>query len=59
MRLYAFANVVAICINLLLVHFASVATNSFRKNKNVVTWLHRTMGAVFIALGIRLASEKL
>jgi len=53
------SNVVAICINLLLVHFASVATNSLRKNENVVTWLHKTMGAVFVALGIRLASEKL
>ena len=53
------SNVVAVGINLLLVQFASAATGGLRKNKRVVTWLRRTMGAVFVALGIRLASEKL
>jgi threonine/homoserine/homoserine lactone efflux protein len=53
------SNVVAICINLLLVLFAGAATNSFRKNQRVVTWLNKIMGAVFVTLGIRLANEKL
>jgi RhtB (resistance to homoserine/threonine) family protein len=52
-------NVVAICINLVLVYFASIATASLRTHERLVTWLNRTAGAVFIGLGIRLANEKL
>lgn len=52
-------NVVAVCLNLILVYFASIATASLRKNQKLVTWLNRTAGAVFIGLGIRLANEKL
>lgn len=52
-------NVVAICINLVLVYFASIATASLRTNEKLVTLLNRTAGAVFIGLGIRLANEKL
>jgi threonine/homoserine/homoserine lactone efflux protein len=52
-------NVVAILINLALVYFASAATASLRRNQSVTRWLHRATGAMFIALGIRLAHEKL
>jgi threonine/homoserine/homoserine lactone efflux protein len=52
-------NVVAISINLVLVHFASIATASLRKNQRFVTWLNKIAGAVFVGLGIRLANEKL
>ena len=52
-------NVVAISINLLLVHFASIATASLRRNHKLVTWLNKIAGTVFIGLGIRLANEKL
>jgi threonine/homoserine/homoserine lactone efflux protein len=53
------SNMIAIGMNLVLVCFASAATASLRKNGRLGKWLNKTMGAVFVALGIRLASEKL
>src|SRR5512135_871442 len=52
-------NVVAISINLVLVYFASAATARLRRNQRITLWLHRAVGTMFIALGIRLATEKL
>lgn len=52
-------NVVAICTNLVLVYFASAMTNRLRKSQRFVTWMHKAMGAVFVALGVRLASQRL
>jgi threonine/homoserine/homoserine lactone efflux protein len=51
-------NVVAICTNLVLVYFASAMTNRLRKSQRLVEWMHKAMGAVFIALGIRIASQR-
>ncbi len=51
-------NVVAICTNLVLVYFASAVTNRLRKSQRLVAWMHKAMGAVFIALGIRIASQR-
>lgn len=53
------ANVVAVVVNIALVCFASAATSAIRRRTNVVVWLNRAAGALFIALGIRLAREKL
>jgi threonine/homoserine/homoserine lactone efflux protein len=52
-------NVIAISINLILVYFASALTASLRRDQRITRWLHRAMGAMFIALGIRLANERL
>jgi threonine/homoserine/homoserine lactone efflux protein len=52
-------NVIAIGTNLLLVCFASAATASLRRSQRITRWLHRAVGAMFIALGLRLANEKL
>lgn len=52
-------NVVAISINLALVHCASAATERLRRNTRVLAWLNKAMGAVLIALGLRLARERL
>lgn len=52
-------NVVALGINLLLVTFASTASARIRTNPKITAWLNKAMGAVFVALGIRLANEKL
>jgi threonine/homoserine/homoserine lactone efflux protein len=52
-------NVVAICLNLTLVCFASAMTNRLRRSRRVVAWLHRVMGTLFVALGIRLVNERL
>lgn len=52
-------NVVAICTNLVLVCFASAMTNRLRKSGRLVAWMHKAMGAVFVGLGVRLASQRL
>jgi threonine/homoserine/homoserine lactone efflux protein len=52
-------NLIAISINLTLVYFASAATARLRRDQRITRWLHRAMGAMFIALGIRLANEEL
>jgi len=52
-------NVVAICTNLVLVYFASAMTDRLRRSTRIVVWLHRVMGSLFVALGLRLARERL
>jgi threonine/homoserine/homoserine lactone efflux protein len=52
-------NIVAIAINLTLVHFASVAPRAIRQRTSWTAWLNRLAGGLFIALGVRLAREKL
>lgn len=52
-------NVVAICTNLVLVCFASAMTNRLRKSRQLVAWMQKAMGAVFVGLGVRLASQRL
>jgi threonine/homoserine/homoserine lactone efflux protein len=51
-------NMIAITINLTLVHFAGMATAHLRENGKIALWLNRAMGTVFILLGIRLAFVK-
>jgi len=53
------SNMIAVCINIALVCFASVATAKLRRNRKLSAWLNKAMGALFVALGLRLASEKL
>ena len=52
-------NVIALVINLILIHLAGLASVSLRRNQRVSVWLNRLMGTVFIGLGIRLAHERL
>lgn len=51
-------NLVCLPINLLLVLFSSRFTQTLRGNAEVSRWLHRGMGTLFIALGLRLAVER-
>jgi len=53
------SNVVAICLNVIIVVFASAATSAIRKRTGWITWLNRATGAVLIGLGLRLAREKI
>lgn len=53
------SNIVALCLNLVLVYLASIATATLRRNERVVTWLNKAAGVVFVGLGLRLANEKL
>ena len=43
---------------LILAIFASVFSERLRKNETVAQWLNRTAGALFVFLGIRLATAK-
>ncbi|MEJ2445454.1 MAG: LysE family translocator [Exilibacterium sp.] len=51
-------NVIAISINVLLVIMSTMLTRKLRSSAMISAWLNRAMGALFIALGLRLASEK-
>jgi threonine/homoserine/homoserine lactone efflux protein len=51
-------NVIALPINMLLVWFSGGLTQALRRNKGISRWLQRGMGALFVALGLRLAAEK-
>ena len=52
-------NVIAIIINVVLVLLAGMLTLKLRQNKKLSVWLNKILGGVFIALGLRLAKEKL
>jgi threonine/homoserine/homoserine lactone efflux protein len=51
-------NVIALMVNVVLVCFSSRLTDALRQNPTISGWLTKTMGALFIALGLRLAVEK-
>jgi threonine/homoserine/homoserine lactone efflux protein len=48
------SNIVAIVLNSAIVFLAGAATATLRQNEKAVMWLHKTAGAVFIGLGLRL-----
>jgi threonine/homoserine/homoserine lactone efflux protein len=50
-------NVIAICVNLLIVLLATRITVSLRRSAIVRARLNRAMGLVLVALGLRLAAE--
>jgi threonine/homoserine/homoserine lactone efflux protein len=52
-------NVTALPINVMLVCLSARVTESLRQNSIIAAWLHKAMGAVFVALGLRLAAEKI
>ena len=43
---------------LVLAWFASSFSERFRNNENISQWLNRTVGAIFVFLGLRLATAK-
>jgi threonine/homoserine/homoserine lactone efflux protein len=51
-------NVIALSINLALVYGSASVTSALRRNARLAGWLQKTMGAMFVALGLRLATEK-
>ena len=52
-------NIIGLVINFLLVYFSATMTENLRENPVISSWLNKLMGAVIIALGLRLANEKL
>ena len=51
-------NLISLPVNILLVLFSTSFTQVLRRNGSISRWLQRGMGALFIALGLRLVTEK-
>ena len=51
-------NTIALTSNTLVVLCSSSLTQKLRQNAAITEWLQKAMGALFIALGLRLAAEK-
>lgn len=51
-------NVIALPMNCALVYFSSWITQALRRNQTVSAWLQKALGAMFVALGLRLAVQK-
>lgn len=51
-------NIIGITTNVLMVYVSTAITKGLRKNSLVSNVLNKVMGAVFVSLGIRLATEK-
>lgn len=51
-------NLISLSGNILLVYFCAGLTKTLRRNSSISVWLQKGMGALFIALGLRLAAEK-
>lgn len=52
-------NMIGLTINIIMVYIATYVTRKLRRNECISKVLPRMMGAIFIWLGIRLASEKI
>jgi threonine/homoserine/homoserine lactone efflux protein len=51
-------NLVSLPVNILLVLFSTSFTQVLRRSGSISRWLQRGTGALFIALGLRLVTEK-
>lgn len=51
-------NVLAILFNLTLVQLAGTISKQLRANEAFTKWLNRTLGVTFLAIGIKIATEK-
>jgi threonine/homoserine/homoserine lactone efflux protein len=51
-------NVMALAINLLVVHMAHRVARAFRRGHRLTSWLERTAGILLVGLGLRLALER-
>ncbi|HEY2683422.1 MAG TPA: LysE family translocator [Steroidobacteraceae bacterium] len=52
-------NMICLLINILLVTCSAKLTEALRRNASISNWLHRGMGALFVALGLRLAVQRM
>jgi threonine/homoserine/homoserine lactone efflux protein len=53
------ANVIALPINIAIVGLSAKLTSALRGNGRISKWLNKALGAMFVALGVRLAVEKI
>lgn len=51
-------NMIGIMANLIIVQFASLITHKLRTEPALVKWLNRFVGVTFLAIGIKIATEK-
>ncbi|MCA3186256.1 LysE family translocator [Cupriavidus sp.] len=51
-------NMVGIATSVMYVLLAARMTAALRRNRSISAWLNKTMGVLFVGLGLKLASEK-
>ena len=51
-------NIIGIITSIVIIIFAAALTRRLRSNSRISAWLNKSLGAVFIALGVRLAAQK-
>ncbi|MEX3954348.1 LysE family translocator, partial [Paraburkholderia sp. EG287B] len=51
-------NMVGIGTSITYVFLAARMTDALRRNQTISSWLTKTMGALFVGLGLKLATEK-
>ncbi len=59
LQLGVIGNTIGISTSIAYVFLASQMTQALRRNKTISTWLTKAMGALFIGLGAKLATQKL
>lgn len=52
-------NMVGIATSVMYVLLAARMTAALRRNRSISAWLNKTMGVLFVGLGLKLASEKI
>ena len=52
-------NMVGIATSITYVFLAARMTSALRRNQAISYWLTKTMGALFVGLGLKLATEKI
>lgn len=52
-------SLIALPTNLVIVWWADRITGTLRRNAEVSRWLHKGLGVLFIALGLRIAAERI
>lgn len=52
-------NMVGISTSITYVFLAATMTSALRRNQAISTWLTRAMGALFVGLGLKLATDKI
>lgn len=51
-------NIIGIIVSVIVIVFAAALTRRLRSNSRTSVWLNKSLGAVFIALGVRLAAQR-
>ncbi|HRE18395.1 MAG TPA: LysE family translocator [Rhodocyclaceae bacterium] len=51
-------NIIGIITSIVLIIFAAAVTRRLRRRSRISTWMNKSLGGIFIILGLRLAAQK-